>query len=75
MKIEIDSLKNFRDALKAEYLDVDGTKRGDADTDIEYTLEVVKVTDTHVIAKIIDTRISVIIAPDNIFRITDVSPI
>ena len=40
--------------MKARWLDVDSIKRGSEDTDIEYTLEVMKVTDSHVIAKIID---------------------
>ena len=59
--------------MKSRWLEVDGVRRGEEDTDIEYTLEVVKVTETHVLAKVID-KLSPFVIPkvyDEVYLIID----
>ena len=49
----IDSLINYRDILKKPYRG-SGYMRSTKSVDKKFTLDVIKVTDTHIIAKIID---------------------
>ena len=51
--IRIDSLKHHRAILKEPYLGP-GTKRMSFGGTMHYTLDVIKITDTHIIAKIVD---------------------
>ena len=68
----IDSLKNYRSILKEPYIN-HGNRKGTSTVFKTFTLEVVKVTDTHIIAKIIDKNAPFIIPKvhDLVYLIVD----
>ena len=68
----IDSLKNYRSILKEPYIN-HGNRKGTSAVFKTFTLEVVKVTDTHIIAKIIDKNAPFIIPKvhDLVYLIVD----
>ena len=68
----VDSLINYRDILKKPYRG-SGYTRSTKSVDKKFTLDVIKVTDTHIIAKIIDRNAPFVIPKvgDKVFIIID----
>ena len=69
--IEIDSLVNYRDVLIESFILKDQRKA--VRVDKKFTLNVIKVTDSHIIAKIIEKNAEYIIpkVDDRVFMIID----
>ena len=70
--LEIDSLVNYRDVLKEPYL-TSGTLWTKTQVDKIFTLNVIKVTDTHIIARIVEKNADYIIpkVQDRVYIVID----